>query len=65
MLNPECCLLLALLVMTVGVKMTSCRNLVFIGALICSLSYVISSQAKSINVVLVSYGIITGKNNIA
>ncbi|WAR28423.1 MOT5-like protein [Mya arenaria] len=46
--------------MTVGVKLTTCRNLVFIGSLTNCLGYVLSSRATNIYVVLFSYGILGG-----
>ncbi|XP_052783150.1 monocarboxylate transporter 12-like [Mya arenaria] len=50
----------AMFVMTVGVKLTTCRNLVFVGSLLNSAGFIITSRAVSINVLLFSYGVLIG-----
>ncbi|WAR28400.1 MOT5-like protein [Mya arenaria] len=52
--------LTAMFVMTVGVKLTTCRNLVFVGSLLNSAGFIITSRAVSINVLLFSYGVLIG-----
>ncbi|WAR28424.1 MOT5-like protein [Mya arenaria] len=47
-------------VMTIGVKLTTCRNLVFLGTLLNSAGFIITSKAVSIDVLLLSYGVLNG-----
>ncbi|XP_052783153.1 monocarboxylate transporter 5-like [Mya arenaria] len=48
----------AMFVMTIGVKLTTCRNLVFLGTLLNSAGFIITSKAVSIDVLLLSYGVL-------
>ena len=54
----------ALFVMTLGVSVTSCRVLVFIGGVIISASYVITAMVDDICWLLLSYGVLLGKCDV-
>ncbi|XP_052782727.1 uncharacterized protein LOC128218981 [Mya arenaria] len=53
----------AVFVMTVGVKLVSCRTLVTAGSIINCLAYIVTSQATDIKILLVSYGVLHGIGN--
>ena len=56
---------LALLVMTVGMKFFSGRTIHMIGGTALCLSYVISSRAEDVRVLLLSHGVIQGRHHLA
>ncbi|XP_052782342.1 monocarboxylate transporter 14-like [Mya arenaria] len=53
----------ALFVMTFGIKLATCRTLVFLGSLVHCIGYIITSRAHDVRVLLVSYGIFIGIGN--
>ncbi|XP_060604160.1 monocarboxylate transporter 12-like isoform X2 [Ruditapes philippinarum] len=55
-----CQSIMALIVMTFGIRFTTCRTLLFIGSTITCLAYVITSQATDIRVLLFSHGVLQG-----
>lgn len=50
----------SLLAMTFGIRITTCRNMLFLGSIITSTAYIITSQAADIRLLLFSYGALQG-----
>ncbi|XP_045210169.2 monocarboxylate transporter 5-like [Mercenaria mercenaria] len=55
-----CQSVIALLVMTCGIKFTTCRALLFVGSIITCIAYIITSQATDIRLLLFSHGVLQG-----
>jgi len=53
----------ALLVMTVFVRLTSVRVLVFVGSIGACLAFIVTALAQDIRVLLLSYGVLQGLYN--
>ncbi|KAL4220737.1 hypothetical protein ACF0H5_021131 [Mactra antiquata] len=55
-----CFSVMAIFVMNIGLKLTTSRNLVMFGSVLMCISYVVTSQAQDIRVLLFSHGILHG-----